>query len=126
VFATGGNPQAARAQGINVNRVKETNFMISGTLAAFAGIMEAARFSVVEPLRGTGYELDVIAATVIGGTLLTGGYGSIFGTVLGILIAFMLKTGLVLIGVQADWFRGVLGIIMIVAVVINTNIRRQR
>jgi len=126
IFATGGNPQAARAQGINVNRVKVTNFVLSGTLAAVAGIMEASRFSVVEPLRGTGYELDVIAATVIGGTLLTGGYGSIIGTVLGILIAFMLKTGLVLIDVPAEWYRGVLGIIMIVAVIINTNIRRQR
>ena len=126
VFATGGNPEAARAQGINVNRVKVTAFVISGVLAAVAGILEAARFKVVEPLRGTGYELDVIAATVIGGTLLTGGYGSIVGSVLGVLIAFMLKTGLVLIGVEADWFRGVLGIIMIVAVIINTNIRRQR
>ena len=87
---------------------------------------EPFRIKVVEPLRGSGYELDVIAATVIGGTLLTGGYGSIFGSVLGILIAFMLKTGLVLIGVEADWFRGVLGIIMILAVIINTNIRRQR
>lgn len=126
VFAAGGNPEAARAQGVNVRRVKVTNFVISGTLAAVAGITEVGRFKVVEPLRGTGYELDVIAATVIGGTLLTGGYGSIIGTVLGILIAFMLKTGLVLIGVQADWFRGVLGIIMIAAVVLNTNIRRQR
>jgi ribose/xylose/arabinose/galactoside ABC-type transport system permease subunit len=126
VFAAGGNPEAARAQGINVRRVKVMNFVLSGMLAAVAGITEAARFKVVEPLRGTGYELDVIAATVIGGTLLTGGYGSIIGSVLGILIAFMLKTGLVLIGVEADWFRGVLGVIMIVAVVINTNIRRQR
>jgi simple sugar transport system permease protein len=126
VFAAGGNPEAARAQGINVRRVKVTNFVISGTLAAVAGITEVGRFKVVEPLRGQGYELDVIAATVIGGTLLAGGYGSIMGTVLGILIAFMLKTGLVLIGVQADWFRGVLGIIMIAAVVLNTNIRRQR
>jgi len=126
VFAVGGNSEAALAQGINVRRVKVMSFVISGTLAAVAGITEAARFKVGEPLRGTGYELDVIAATVIGGTLLTGGYGSIVGTVLGILIAFMLKTGLVLIGVQADWFRGVLGIIMIAAVVLNTNIRRQR
>lgn len=102
VFAAGGNSEAARAQGVNVRRVKVTNFVISGTLAAVAGITEVGRFKVVEPLRGTGYELDVIAATVIGGTLLTGGYGSIIGTVLGILIAFMLKTGLVLIGVQAD------------------------
>ncbi len=126
VFATGGNPQAARAQGVNVNRVKVLNFVLSGSLAAVAGIMEASRYSVVEPLRGQGYELDVIAAVVIGGTLLSGGYGSIFGAVLGILIAFMLKTGLVLIGVPAEWFRGVLGIIMIGAVIINTNIRRQR
>ncbi len=126
VFATGGNPEAARAQGINVNRVKIMTFVLSGLLAAVGGITEAARFKVVEPLRGTGYELDVIAATVIGGTLLTGGYGSIFGTVLGILIAFMLKTGLVLIGVEAAWFRGILGVIMIIAVIINTNIRRQR
>ncbi|HEX3053535.1 MAG TPA: ABC transporter permease [Aggregatilineaceae bacterium] len=126
IFATGGNPQAARAQGINVNRVKLSVFVLSGMLAATAGIMEAARFKVVEPLRGTGYELDVIAATVIGGTLLTGGYGSIIGSVLGVLIAFMLSTGLVLINVPAEWFRGILGLIMIGAVIINTNIRRQR
>lgn len=126
VFAVGGNPGAARAQGINANRVKINNFILSGVLAAVGGIMEAARFEVVEPLRGTGYELDVIAAAVIGGTLLTGGFGSIIGAVLGVLLAFMLKTGLVLIGVEATWFRGVLGVIMIIAVIINTNIRRQR
>ncbi|MCZ7546886.1 MAG: ABC transporter permease [Anaerolineae bacterium] len=126
VFATGGNPGAARAQGINVRRVKVMAFMLSGTLAAVAGLMEAARFTVVEPLRGQGYELDVIAAVVIGGTLLTGGYGSIIGSVLGVLISGILRTGLVLINVDTNWFRGVLGAIMIGAVVINTNIRRQR
>ncbi len=126
VFATGGNQEAARAQGVNAQRVKVLNFVISGTLAAVGGIMEVGRFKVVEPLRGTGYELDAIAAVVIGGTLLTGGYGSVIGSVLGILIAFMLKTGTVLIGIKAEWFRGVLGIIMIAAVIINTNIRRQR
>ena len=126
VFATGGNPEAARAQGVNARRVKVTNFVISGMLAAVGGIMEVGRFKVVEPLRGTGYELDAIAAVVIGGTLLTGGYGSVVGSVIGILIAFTLKTGTVLIGIKAEWFRGVLGIIMIGAVIINTNIRRQR
>ncbi len=126
VFATGGNPEAARAQGVNAQRVKVLNFVISGTLAAVGGIMEVGRFKVVEPLRGTGYELDAIAAVVIGGTLLTGGYGSVIGSVLGMLIAFTLKTGTVLIGIKAEWFRGVLGIIMIAAVIINTNIRRQR
>lgn len=126
VYATGGNPGAARAQGIHTNRIKVTNFVLSGVLAAVGGILEAGRFEVVEPLRGTGYELDVIAAAVIGGTLLTGGYGNIIGAVLGVLLAFMLRTGLVLMGVEATWFRGVLGVIMIVAVIINTNIRRQR
>ncbi len=126
VFAVGGNPGAARAQGVNVNRVKVLNFMLSGTMAAVGGIMEAARFEVVEPLRGQGYELDVIAAAVIGGTLLSGGYGSIVGALLGVLLSGMLKTGLVLIGVDASWFRGVLGVIMIAAVIINTNVRRQR
>jgi ribose/xylose/arabinose/galactoside ABC-type transport system permease subunit len=126
VFSTGGNPGAARAQGVNVRRIKVLAFMLSGTLAAVGGLMEAARFTVVEPLRGTGYELDVIAAVVIGGTLLTGGYGSIIGSVLGVLISGILRTGLVLINVDTNWFRGVLGTIMIIAVVINTNIRRQR
>ncbi len=126
VFATGGNPGAATAQGIRVRRIKVAAFVLSGTLAAVGGLMEVARFKVVEPLRGTGYELDVIAAVVIGGTLLTGGYGSIIGAVIGVLLSGILKTGLVLIGVDATWFRGVLGLIMIIAVIINTNIRRQR
>jgi D-xylose transport system permease protein len=126
VFATGGNQEAARAQGINAQRVKVLNFVISGTLAAVGGMMEVGRFKVVEPLRGSGYELDAIAAVVIGGTLLNGGYGSVIGSVIGILITFTLKTGTVLIGIKAEWFRGVLGIIMIAAVIVNTNIRRQR
>jgi D-xylose transport system permease protein len=126
VFATGGNQEAARAQGINAQRVKVLNFVISGTLAAVGGMMEVGRFKVVEPLRGSGYELDAIAAVVIGGTLLNGGYGSVIGAVIGILITFTLKTGTVLIGIKAEWFRGVLGIIMILAVIVNTNIRRQR
>ncbi len=126
VFATGGNPGAALAQGIRVKRIKVAAFMLSGIMAAVGGMMEVARFKVVEPLRGTGYELDVIAAAVIGGTLLTGGYGSIIGALLGVLISGILKTGLVLIGVDATWYRGVLGMIMIIAVIINTNIRRQR
>lgn len=126
VFATGGNPAAALAQGIRVKRVKLTAFILSGMLSAVGGMMEVARFKVVEPLRGTGYELDVIAAAVIGGTLLTGGYGSIIGALLGVLISGILKTGLVLIGIDATWYRGVLGLIMIIAVIINTNVRRQR
>jgi ribose/xylose/arabinose/galactoside ABC-type transport system permease subunit len=126
VFAVGGNPGAARAQGINVNRVKVVNFMICSMLAAFAGIVSVARLANVDPLMGDGLELDVIAASVIGGALLTGGYGSIIGALLGVLIFGMLQTGLVLIGVDARAFSGVIGIIIIVAVVINTAVRRIR
>ena len=126
VFAVGGNPGAARAQGINVNRVKVTNFIICAMLACVAGIINVSRLSNVDPLMGDGLELEVIAASVIGGALLTGGYGSIFGALLGVLIFGMLQTGLVLVGVDARAFSGVIGIIIIVAVTINNSVRRVR
>lgn len=126
VFAVGGNPGAARAQGIDVNRIKITNFMLCSMLAAFAGIINVARLANVDPLMGDGLELEVIAASVIGGALLTGGYGSIVGSLLGVLIFGMLQTGLVLVGVDARAFSGVIGIIIILAVVINTAVRRVR
>lgn len=126
VLAVGGNPGAARAQGINVNRVKVTNFVISAMLACLAGIINVSRLSNVDPLMGNGLELEVIAASVIGGALLSGGYGSIIGAFLGVLIFGMLQTGLVLIGVDSRAFSGVIGIIIIVAVVINTAVRQAR
>lgn len=126
VFSVGGNPGAARAQGINVNRVKILNFMICSMLAATAGIINVARLANVDPLMGDGLELEVIAASVIGGALLTGGYGSIFGALLGVMIFGMLQTGLVLIGVDARAFSGVIGLIIIIAVVINTAVKRVR
>lgn len=126
VLAVGGNPGAARAQGINVNQVKITNFIICAMLAALAGIISVARLANVDPLMGDGLELEVIAASVIGGALLTGGYGSIVGALLGVLMFGMLQTGLVLVGVDARAFSGVIGIIIIVAVVINTAVRQQK
>jgi ribose/xylose/arabinose/galactoside ABC-type transport system permease subunit len=124
IFAVGGNPGAARAQGINANRVKLTNFVLVALLTGVAAIFEVARNPGVDPLKGQGWELEVIAMTVIGGALLTGGYGSIVGTLLGVFIFGMLQTGLVLIGVNARLFSGVVGIILIVAVVLNTAVRR--
>ncbi|RMG82647.1 MAG: ABC transporter permease, partial [Chloroflexi bacterium] len=76
--------------------------------------------------RGTGWELEAIAAAVIGGSLLSGGYGSIYGTLIGVILAGMLSTGLVQLGVPAAGFRGYIGVILIVAVVINNLVRRQR
>jgi ribose/xylose/arabinose/galactoside ABC-type transport system permease subunit len=125
-FAVGGNPGAARAQGISVNRIKVTNFVLCSLLVAFAAIMDVSRVQNVDSTRGDGLELEVIAASVIGGTLLTGGYGSIIGALLGVFIFGMLRTGLVLIGLNPRIFNGVIGVIIIAAVVINTGFGRQR
>lgn len=125
-FATGGNAQAARLQGINIDRVRITNFIISGGLAAVAGIIQTARLKSVDPLRGTGLELEVIAAVVIGGTLLSGGFGSLIGSFVGTTLTGMLRTGLVLIQVPSNAFRGAIGAIMIIAVIINNFVRKER
>lgn len=125
VFATGGNIGAARAQGINANRIKIQNFVLCSFLAGVAGVFETARNPGVDPLKGESWELEAIAMTVIGGTLLTGGYGRIVGTMLGVLIFGTLQTGLVLVGVESRMFQGVIGVIMIVAVVLN-NLTKQR
>ncbi len=126
VFATGGNAQAARLQGIRIDRVRVINFVISGFLAALAGIIQVARLKSVDPLRGTGLELEVIAAVVIGGTLLTGGYGSLIGSAIGTALTGMLRTGLVLMQIPSNAFRGAIGAIMIAAVVINNFVRKER
>ena len=126
IFATGGNAQAARLQGINIDRVRITNFVISGGLAAVAGIIQTARLKSVDPLRGTGLELEVIAAVVIGGTLLTGGFGSLIGSAIGTALTGMLRTGLVLTQVPSNAFRGAIGAIMIIAVIINNYVRKER
>ncbi len=125
-YAVGGNAGAARAQGINVNRVRITNYIILAMLVGVASIIDASRLQSIDALRGTGLELEVIAATVIGGALLTGGYGSIIGALLGVFIFGMMQTGLVLIGIDARLFDAVIGLIILLAVVINNWSRRIR
>ena len=123
IFATGGNEGAARAQGVNVDRVKVQNFVIVAVLTGIAAIYETARNPGVDPLKGTGWELEVIAMTVIGGALLMGGYGSVVGSLLGALIFGVLQTGLVLVGIESRLFTGTIGVIIIAAVVLNTFVR---
>ncbi len=123
IFAAGGNEGAARAQGVNVDRVKVQNFVIVAGLTGIAAIYETARNPGVDPLKGQGWELEVIAMTVIGGALLTGGYGSVVGSLLGALIFGMLQTGLVLVGIESRLFSGTVGVIIIAAVVLNTFVR---
>lgn len=125
VYATGGNPGAALAQGVALNRVKVTNFVLTGFLAGLAGIIQFAHRTSVDPLRGTGLELIAVAACVIGGVKLSGGYGTIFGAVVGMLLLQMLEQGLVLMAVSVQIFQAVAGAILILAVISNTYLSKE-
>jgi len=125
IFATGGNKEIARAVGVNVSKVKLLCFILSGVAAGFSGLVCLSRFGIADVLLGTGMELEAITATVIGGTLLTGGRGSIMGAFLGALSIGMMRSGLILMGVSAFWYRAFIGIILIIVVAINTFIVRQ-
>lgn len=126
VFAAGGNPAAAAAQGVNVKRVKVINFIISGALAGFTGILLFSQFKSVRVATGAGMELDAIAAAVVGGALLSGGSGSIWGALVGVLLISTLRTGVVLLDlpfVPADNFPAVVGVTIVAAVILNYWLR---
>ncbi|MDC4232507.1 ABC transporter permease [Actinomyces sp. B33] len=116
IYAIGGNPLAARFCGININRVKVFVWGVSGTLAAFAGVVLAARMSSGQPTAGIGYETDAIAAAVIGGTSMYGGVGRPGGVFIGVLIIGMISNGLNLMHVNSFWQYVIKGIIIIAAV----------
>ncbi len=119
IFAIGGNESAAKLSGINVNRVKIIVYTIAGALAAAGGIIVTARLDSAQPNAGTSYELDAIAAVVIGGTSLSGGRGSVWGTVLGALIIGVLNNGLILLDVSVFWQQVVKGGVILLAVIID-------
>ena len=125
-FATGGKPGAAWARGIPTGRVRITCFAFAGGLAALAGIIQFARLGSMSPTDGVGLELEAISATVIGGTSLMGGRGTVLGTVLGALLMGVLATGLVLAGAPTYWFRSFVGLIIVLAVVFNTRFNAAR
>jgi simple sugar transport system permease protein len=126
VFATGGGLGAAAAQGVNVKRIKVICFILSGVLAGFAGVLLFSQFKTVRIATGAGVELQAIAAAVVGGTLLTGGSGSILGALLGVLIISMLRTGVVLTNlIPADNFEAIVGVTIIGAAIFNNWIREQ-
>jgi simple sugar transport system permease protein len=125
LFATGGNPGAAVAQGVKTKLVKLISFTLTGFLAGIAGIMTFSQFTTVFVATATGLELTAIAAAVVGGTLLTGGVGSIIGGLVGILIINMLRTGVVLLGLPSDNFEAIVGVAIIGAAIINEYIRRR-
>ncbi len=125
IQASGGNPNAARARGVNVNATKVYLFMLCSVLSTFAGIISSIRTASANPNSGTGYELEVIAMVVIGGTALTGGRGTIIGTVLGIFILRVMRNGIVLIGVPGLAYNIFIGAIILGMMALHSWLDRR-
>lgn len=119
IYAIGGNEQAAKLSGIHINKVKMMVYSIAGALAALGGIIVTARLDSAQPNAGISYELDAIAAVVIGGTSLSGGKGSVWGTVMGAVIIGVLNNGLVLLNVSPFWQQVVKGVVILLAVIVD-------
>ena len=124
IFAVGDNPRAARLGGIDVNGVRRFVFLASGLLAALGGIVLAGTLNSSNPNLGQGYELDVIAAVILGGAALSGGRGSIFGVIFGAALMGVLRNAFVLLGISAYWQVVTIGIVVILAVGID-SVRRH-
>lgn len=123
-FAIGGNEEAARLAGIDIGIGKLRAYILSGVTAAIAGIVLASRLTAVEPTAGLGYELDAIAAAVIGGVSLSGGEGSLLGTAIGALIMGVLRNGLNLLNVSTYWQQVMIGLVIALTVSL-TMIKRK-
>lgn len=119
VYAIGGNEESAKKVGISTTRVLIMVYVLGGALAALGGIVLAGRLNSAAPIAGMGYELQVIAAVVIGGTSLFGGVGTIRGTVLGVLLLGVVMNGMNLLGVSSYYQQGVQGVILVLAVLLN-------
>lgn len=119
VYAVGGNEDASRLSGINVDRIKIAVYSLTGMLAALSALILTSRLNSAQPTAGTSYELDAIAAVVLGGTSLTGGKGWIFGTLVGALIIGVLNNGLNLIGVSSFFQQVVKGAVILFAVLLD-------
>ncbi len=125
-YAIGGNEEAAILSGINVKLYKTMVYGICGMLSALGAIILTARLNSAQPIAGMMYELDAIAATVIGGTSLMGGQGSVIGTLIGAFIMGVLRNGLNLLGVSSFFQQVVIGSVIIVAVLMDMALKKQR
>ena len=125
VYAVGGNERSAKTSGINTRWVIFTVYVISGLLSALAGLILAARTTSALPQAGVAYELDAIAAVVIGGTSLAGGVGTLFGTLIGALIIGVINNGLDLLGVSSYYQQVIKGTIIVAAVLLDVSRKKQ-
>jgi len=125
ILAIGGNPVAALARGVHVVSTKTAMFILSSVLAAFAGIASSVRVQTANPNSGTGYELEVIAMVVVGGTALSGGRGTIIGTILGVLILRSMRNGIVLVGVPGLAYNIFIGAIILGMMALHSSLERR-
>jgi len=124
VYAIGGNEEAAIYSGVNVRGMKMAVYILSGLSAGIAGVLFTSRFGVGQSTAGLGYELDVIAAAVIGGVSLSGGRGTILGAMVGSLLMGILRNGLVLLNVSAYWQQVAIGLVILLAVILDRKTKR--
>jgi ribose transport system permease protein len=125
-FALGSNEEATRLSGVNTVKWKIVIYTITGIFSGIAGILMASRLNSAQPSLGTGYELEAIAAVVIGGTSLSGGVGSILGTIIGALIMSVLTNGLQIMSVAQEWRTVIVGVVIIIAVYADILRRRKQ
>jgi simple sugar transport system permease protein len=124
IYALGGSEEAAERIGIDVQRVKLAVFMLAGGIAGFAGVTHVTLIRIANPFDLVGSELNVIAAVVLGGGRITGGYGTVSGTVIGVLVITMINSSLLLIGVPTYWQRLVVGLLILVGTGLPIAIER--
>lgn len=124
IFGVGGDAQAARNVGVPVARVKILLFVFTAVCSCLLAIIEAVSFSNADVLRGQGNEFLAIVAAVVGGVLLNGGYGSAIGTMFGALAFGIVEEGIVFAGVDADWYKAFIGVILLLAVLLNSYVRK--
>ena len=126
IYAVGGDEQAAMMLGMKVQNIKLLVYSLSGVLAAFAGVLGAAKVAASTPLAGTGYEFDVIAAVIIGGALMEGGKGTVLGSVLGAVFIGILRNSIILLGVSPYWQQASSGVVIIVVIMASALLARGR
>jgi ribose transport system permease protein len=124
-YAIGGNEQATFLSGIDVDRIKFVLYAISAAFASVSGIMLVSRYASSQPDIGKGWELDAIAAAVIGGTSLAGGSGSVLGVIIGACIMAVLRNGLVLMKVDPYWHISIIGVVIVLAAVLDVKTKRS-
>ena len=125
IFGSGGSASAARALGVPVARVKVLLFMATSACAALLAVHQVLDLGAADALRGEGKEFEAVIVTVIGGAVLFGGYGSPIGSVLGAITLGIVSQGLIFLGIESDWYQAVLGVLLLLAVLINNYIRAR-